>query len=45
MPLQVTAIMIGVDDMAAPTRSTGEGLSCAIDQVEDRVGLIVSKLS
>jgi uncharacterized protein len=32
MPLQVTAIMIGVEDLARSRKFYGEGLGCAIDQ-------------
>ena len=32
MPLQVTAIMIGVEDLARSKRFYGEGLGCTIDQ-------------
>ena len=32
MPLQVTAIMIGVEDLARSKKFYGEGLGCAIDQ-------------
>jgi predicted enzyme related to lactoylglutathione lyase len=32
MPLQVTAIMIGVEDLDRSKRFYGEGLGCAIDQ-------------
>ena len=32
MPLQVTAIMLGVEDLARSKRFYGEGLGCMIDQ-------------
>lgn len=32
MPLQVTAIMIGVEDLARSKKFYGEGLGCTIDQ-------------
>ena len=32
MPLQVTAVMIGVDDLARSRKFYGEGLGCTIDQ-------------
>jgi len=32
MPVQVTAIMLGVEDLARSKRFYGEGLGCAIDQ-------------
>src|SRR6266511_1512507 len=32
MPLQVTAIMLGVEDLARSKRFYGEGLGCTIDQ-------------
>ena len=32
MPLQVTAIMIGVEDVARSKKFYGEGLGCTIDQ-------------
>jgi len=32
VPLQVTAIMIGVEDLARSKRFYGEGLGCTIDQ-------------
>src|SRR6266498_3621644 len=32
MPLQVTAMMIGVEDLARSKKFYGEGLGCAIDQ-------------
>lgn len=32
MPLQVTAIMIGVEDLARSKKFYGEGLGCAIEQ-------------
>ena len=32
MPLQVTTIMIGVEDLARSKRFYGEGLGCAIEQ-------------
>jgi catechol 2,3-dioxygenase-like lactoylglutathione lyase family enzyme len=32
MPLQVTAIMIGVEDLARSKRFYGEGLGCTVDQ-------------
>ena len=32
MPLQVTTIMLGVEDVARSKRFYGEGLGCAIDQ-------------
>jgi catechol 2,3-dioxygenase-like lactoylglutathione lyase family enzyme len=32
MPLQVTTIMIGVEDLARSKKFYGEGLGCAIDQ-------------
>jgi catechol 2,3-dioxygenase-like lactoylglutathione lyase family enzyme len=32
MPLQVTTIMLGVEDLARSKRFYGEGLGCAIDQ-------------
>ena len=32
MPVQVTAIMIGVEDVARSRKFYGEGLGCAIDQ-------------
>lgn len=32
MPVQVTAIMLGVEDMARSKKFYGEGLGCAIDQ-------------
>ena len=32
MPLQVTAIMLGVEDLARSKKFYGEGLGCAIDQ-------------
>jgi uncharacterized protein len=32
MPVQVTTIMIGVEDMARSKKFYGEGLGCAIDQ-------------
>ena len=32
MPLQVTAIMIGVEDLARSKKFYGEGLGCMIDQ-------------
>lgn len=32
MPLQVTAIMIGVEDLARSKKFYGEGMGCAIDQ-------------
>ena len=32
MPLQVTAIMIGVQDLARSKKFYGEGLGCTIDQ-------------
>ena len=32
MPLQVTAIMIGVEDLALSKKFYGEGLGCTIDQ-------------
>jgi predicted enzyme related to lactoylglutathione lyase len=32
MPVQVTAIMLGVEDLARSKRFYGDGLGCAIDQ-------------
>ena len=32
MPLQVTAVMLGVEDLARSKRFYGEGLGCALDQ-------------
>ena len=32
MPLEVTAIMIGVQDLARSKKFYGEGLGCTIDQ-------------
>jgi catechol 2,3-dioxygenase-like lactoylglutathione lyase family enzyme len=32
VPLQVTAIMIGVEDLARSKKFYGEGLGCSIDQ-------------
>jgi uncharacterized protein len=32
MPVQVTAIMLGVEDVARSTKFYGEGLGCTIDQ-------------
>jgi len=32
MPVQVTAIMLGVDDLARSKRFYGDGLGCTIDQ-------------
>jgi hypothetical protein len=32
VPLQVTAIMIGVEDLARSKKFYGEGLGCTIDQ-------------
>ncbi|HKO85773.1 MAG TPA: hypothetical protein VJ140_14730 [Actinomycetota bacterium] len=32
MPVQVTAIMLGVEDVARSRRFHGEGLGCTIDQ-------------
>ena len=32
MPLQVTTIVLGVDDLARSKRFYGEGLGCALDQ-------------
>ena len=32
MPLQVTAIMIGVEDLARSKKFYGEGLGCTIDR-------------
>src|SRR5947208_5902749 len=32
MPLQVTAVMIGVEDLARSKKFYGEGLGCKIDQ-------------
>src|SRR5512132_1665621 len=32
MPVQVTAIMLGVEDLARSKRFYGEGLGCTIDQ-------------
>ena len=42
MPLQVTAIMIGVEDLARSKKFYGEGLGCAIDQ--DYPNFVSSKL-
>ena len=42
MPLQVTAIMIGVRDLARSRKFYGEGLGCTIDQ--DHPGFVSSNL-
>lgn len=42
MPLQVTTIMLGVEDLARSKQFYGEGLGCAIDQ--DHPGFVSFKL-
>jgi uncharacterized protein len=42
MPLQVTTIMLGVEDLARSKRFYGEGLGCAVDQ--DHPGFVSFRL-